>query len=186
LSQYYYTVASLPFLDFDSDPPMTEEEFIDICTKECSEKDFTLLQSISLTPPGSSGETNTVVDSFYTWERSLRNELVILRAKKKGVDPDAYIREGNEDLGSVQTARGALMSESPLAVEETLNKARWIYLDQLETGHYFDLEKLAVYKLKLEILENKAKTDKERGKEMYHTIMDHCDKKLEALESNDE
>jgi hypothetical protein len=186
LSQYYYTIASLPFLDFDSDPPVTQEEFLEACRKECSKKDFSLLKDISLVPPDSPCGWNPLVHGFYAWERSLRNELVLLRAKKMGIDPDAYIREGKEELEAVQAARSAFQNESPLGVEKVLNRARWMYLDYLETGHFFDLEKLIVYKLKLEILEQKAKADRDKGREMYTTIMQHFEEKLVSLESNNE
>jgi hypothetical protein len=103
-----------------------------------------------------------------------------------GIDPDAYIREGKEELEAVQAARSAFQNESPLGVEKVLNRARWMYLDYLETGHFFDLEKLIVYKLKLEILEQKAKADRDKGREMYTTIMQHFEEKLVSLESNNE
>jgi hypothetical protein len=199
LSQYYYTIASLPFLDFDSDPPFTGDEFLMACKNECNKQDFSLLQKTSLIPPDSpatlfndnwgSAKLNTgqsLVDRFYTWERSLRNELVLLRAKKKGIDPDKYVQEGEVRLEPVQVARSAFMNESPLAAEKILNKARWAYLDQLEVGHYFDLEKLLVYKLKLKILEQKAKANIDRGREMYNTIIQHFENKLVSLESKND
>lgn len=185
MSQYYYTIASLPFLDFDSDPPLTEDEFLAACKNECNKRDFSLLEKTSLIPTDSPARQR-LVDRFYAWERSLRNELVLLRAKKKGIDPDKYIQEGEVRLEPVQVARGAFMNESPLASEKILNKARWMYLDQLEVGHYFDLERLLVYKLKLKILEQSAKAKKDRGREMYNTIMQHFENKLVSLESKND
>lgn len=186
MSQYYYTIASLPFLDFDSDPPLTYDEFLSTCRKECSKHDFTLIREISLVPGDSLPGKSHVAECFYALERSLRNELVLLRAKKLGIDPDKYVQEGKEELEPVKVARNAFMNESPLAAEKILNKARWMYLDQLEVGHHFDVEKLIVYKLKLKILEGIAETDKDRGREMYNSIMQYFDNKLVSLESKND
>ncbi|MBN2534242.1 MAG: DUF2764 family protein [Spirochaetales bacterium] len=186
MSQYYYTGASLPFLDFESDPPFPMDEFLLTCKRECTKRDFSLLEEISLIPADQSAGQYPLVDNFYAWERSLRNELVLLRAKKKGIDPGEYLQEGKGQLEPVLVARSAFQNESPLAAEKILSKARWMYLDNLEIGHYFDLEKLIVYKLKLEILIQKAQTNEDRGREMYKTIMEYFENTLVSLESKDD
>ena len=178
LSQYYYTIASLPFLDFDTEPPFTYDEFLEACSKECSVKDYTLIKNISLLPLEIQENHCPLSDLFHSWERSLRNELVLLRAKKKGSPPEKYLRQGKETLGPEQLARSAFHQESPLAAEQIIQKARWRYLDQLEVGHYFDVEKLIIYKLKLEILEEKSKAVKEKGREFYDSLMHQYEEEL--------
>ena len=69
-----------------------------------------------------------------------------------------------------QTNVQAPGTESPLQAEEALNLARWGYLDQLEAGHYFDIDKLVVYVLRLQLLERKARFDEQKGREMFDLV----------------
>ena len=48
-----------------------------------------------------------------------------------------------------------------------IEREKWAYLERLEAGHYFDLETLAAYALKLRILERKALFEAERGEASY-------------------
>jgi len=94
----------------------------------------------------------------------------MLRGKKKGVETEAYLIGSPGIITAQQIAREAFVQESPLQAEDTLNRARWSYLDDLEVGHYFDIEKILVYALRLQILERKALFDEEKGREMFEKI----------------
>ena len=41
---YYYFTATLPYLDFDSIPPMSDEAFLDECERLLTEDDFSIMQ----------------------------------------------------------------------------------------------------------------------------------------------
>jgi hypothetical protein len=43
-------------------------------------------------------------------------------------------------------------------------------LDELESGHYFDIDKILVYALRLQILERKALFDEQKGREMFDKV----------------
>jgi hypothetical protein len=98
-----------------------------------------------------------------------------------GAAPDPYIREGIPVLGPEAIARNAFHQESPLAGELMIQRGRWGILDELEFGHYFDLERLIVYKLKLEILENKAGIRIPEGKEIYLKIVNNITSEITAI-----
>jgi hypothetical protein len=73
-------------------------------------------------------------------------------------------------LAPQAVAREAYAQDSPLQAEDTLNRARWGYLDELEVGHYFDIEKILVYALRLQVLARKALFDADRGRELFDKV----------------
>ena len=153
----------------DSEKFMTQEEFLGCCETSLSKEDFKTLQSASLLPKVNSGK-NSVLADWSNWEISLRSELVKLRALKKGLDSDKYI-QGNLGEGSVfELARDAFNSPNPLEAEILLNSGRWDYLEMLESNHFFDLDRLIIYYLKLQILERKSLINHEKGQNDFKVL----------------
>jgi hypothetical protein len=172
VSRYYYTVASLPMLFYDGDLPMSRSAFLEICGMELTANNHRLLESVSIDRLNRTQPACDVLKAWHMWESGLRNELAGLRAQTKGWDVEKYIREGAEAFGVTQIVREAT-GVSPLEGEDVLNRARWSFLDELEVGHHFDIEKLMVYFLKLQILERKASFDKEKGTEKFKELNSH-------------
>ena len=52
----------------------------------------------------------------------------------------------------VDDIQRALKIDDLVQAEEILSKARWQFLDELGMGHYYDIESVFIYYLKLEIL----------------------------------
>ena len=169
-NQYYYTVSSLPMLMWDSDKFMTESEFLYACESTVAEKDFETLKAALLIPVQGAAVTNPVLKSWYDWENTLRSELVKLRAAKKGTDAEKYISDNPGEAGVVEIAREAFNQASPLDGEKILDQARWDYLDMLEAGHMFDIGKLIIYYLKLQLLNRRAVLNKDKGQQEYEKI----------------
>lgn len=168
-NQYYYTVSSLPMLFFDSEKFMTQEEFFECCEATMSEKDFNTLKSAKILPE-KNPNIHSVLTKWNDWENCLRDELVKLRAVKKGVDADKYFSGNSGETGVLDLAREAFNASSPLDGETLLNKGRWEYLEMLESGHFFDLGKLIIYYLQLQILERKSQMDHEKGQQNFKTL----------------
>ena len=172
MSHYYFLVSSLPYLNYDMEkiPPM--EYFLKLCREHTSGNDYDLIKSAVMDDCGQKATSSGILNKWYTGERNLRNKLVILRARKKGVDPERYLRP-NPDLSVYErTAQEAFQEDSPLAAENLLNRERWHYLDELELGHYFDTDELIIYYLKLQILWRKMNFDREKGMERYNEIIE--------------
>jgi hypothetical protein len=111
----------------------------------------------------------SLLQEWFDWNLSLRVELAILRAQRAGTNIEEY--QGAEKIsGTEEIAREAFNQESPLAAEEVLERARWAVLEELEVGHYFDLQKLLVYGLKISILERKSQFDMDSGLENFNRI----------------
>lgn len=171
MSQYYYTVSALPLIFYESD---IQEEglelFIDFCSDWLSPEDFYCLSQADYTKVRNTSFGHPLLKAWQEWERALRNALVELRAPKKGEEPYSYLVEGERLMGMEEIAREAFVQESPLIGEEILNRARWAFLDELETGHYFDIEKILIHSLKLQILTRKGQLKKDTGRKVYQDL----------------
>jgi hypothetical protein len=170
LAQYYYLVASLPLLFYDGESIPSREEFLATCRQHISPRHYSLLLSASVSDLRTTVPSCKTLDLWRQWEISLRNELVRLRAKNRGREAQAYLVDSPGVLAPQAIAREAFAQESPLQAENTLNRARWNYLDELEVGHYFDIEKILVYALRLQILAREALFDEVKGSEMFDRV----------------
>ena len=176
MSEYFYTVASLPMLTVNQEPPITIDYFLETCRYTMTEKDFSVLQSAALVPSDSA--SHNAIKKWQDWERTLRNELIKMRSQKTGIDGSKYQRDGDSTTGVFDAAREAFNSVNPKVGEEVLDNARWRYLDELESGHNFDLTKLIVYYLKLQISERKANMNIDNGRIKYQEIYDSITDKI--------
>jgi len=152
---YPYLISSLPMLHFGMRPPFSFEQFLDRCRPFVPEKDFSLLRT--LPPPErylDSSKRHGIIQKWIQLDTALRNEVVKVRAHKKQVDPAMYLRpEGYSSPSLAQEVTAATMGESLLEVEQSLDERRWRLLEELATGHYFDLDSLIIYAYKLGILQ---------------------------------
>ena len=169
MAVYYYISASLPMLvGPDQPPPLESREFLDACRRFLDQSDFPSVENSTLDPDGP--DAPGVCLGYRTWERSLRNDLAKLRAAEQQLDPSAYVRDVAPVFGTLQVASAAMNASTPLEAEILLDAARWSVIDDLETGHYFDIEFLRSYRLKLQLLERRAMFDEERGFAAYRDI----------------
>lgn len=167
MGQYYYAVSSLPHLYFDSEVYPSAEEFSQLCLENLSAADLKVFQKMDQVASDEAG--NGLPKRWFDWNRSLRFELAALRAQNLGMDFDGY--QGIDKIaGTEELAREAYNQESPLTSEEVLERGRWGFLEELEVGHFFDLQKLLVYGLKISILERKSQFDIDAGLENFKRI----------------
>jgi len=152
---YTYLIASLPMLHFGMKPPFSFERFLDVCRQFIPKKDFQLLRT--LPQPEHYVEKGTRQRSIQKWiefDGALRNELVRIRATKKHIDPAMYLRpDGYTGSSLAPAGMAANITTSVLDAEKTLDETRWKALEELATGHYFDLDVLITYAYKLLLLQ---------------------------------
>lgn len=173
MSQYYFFVASLPYLSYDSPPPVSVEEFLDGAQRNLTPQDFTELTQASIEGPGAEAVDRGTLGAWNEFERGLRNALVRVRAGALEVAVEKYLRlsargdEGSPEPRILEAARQSVADESPLAAEHMLGRTRWDFLGELETGHFFDLDALIVYYLKLQILSRNRLFSRTEGEQAY-------------------
>jgi hypothetical protein len=175
LGGYFYTVASLPHLSFDSASAMPEEDFLFLCQNSISGGDWRVLKEARLPSVSGPKTGNATLDRWAEGEQSLRAELAKLRAAKKGLETESYNKYGAYSLSIIEAARKAFGEESPLEAEMIILRALWGILDELESGHLFDVDKLITYYLRLQIIKLKNKRNKTDGEKnfssLYETIV---------------
>ena len=173
MSQYYFFVASLPGLSFETERTLSPDSFLEMAEANLSSPDMRALRRARIDAPVELEDAPEVVIEWQRFERGLRNELVKIRATRKAVDAAEYIRRddaGNDEtsrIGLAEVAREAFGEESPLTGEHALNRLRWAYLDELEVGHFFDLNRVIVYYLKLQILARERMFNREDGERVF-------------------
>jgi hypothetical protein len=154
LTQYYYLVASLPMLAFDSPPPLRSGTFLRLCREQAPEL-LPLLERVSFDLPVSRAGDPEPWRGYAAWEAALRNELAVQRARRLGIDPEPWLRPAPFVAGLPAMVKEALAAGTPLAVETALDQRRWLRLDELENDGGFGLGRLVAYRLKLLLLERR-------------------------------
>jgi hypothetical protein len=178
VSQYYFLVASLPSLSFDIMHAPEPEDFLESVREHTSASVYEAVKSARIDAPIDLVERPVLVNRWQRFERALRNALVKVRASSAAIDAAAYVRtdaaggDETDQSGVSDIAKDAFAEESPLSTENVLGKARWRFLDDLETGHYFDADRLIVYYLKLQLLARRRQLNREDGERLYKEATD--------------
>lgn len=166
---YYYFVSSLPHLKLGDEPMFGSEEFIQNCALQLSESDYRQLLEISLLPSDTSH--SFVQSKWNSFETSLRNTAVHIRALKLKCEPGQYLRQEQDLFGGLETHVQDAFSHNPLGMEEHLDSVRWQFLESLLVGREFSFDTLAVYKIKLLLLEKRVGSDRKQGEEILETFL---------------
>ncbi|MEW6075588.1 MAG: DUF2764 family protein [Candidatus Omnitrophota bacterium] len=141
-------------LHFGAKPPFSYEKFIETCSESVDEKDIAVLKTLAMRQDTQAGPGQAILKKWHDFEVALGNELVKLRAGRKKLDPSKYLRRDSAVIDSRinHIAMNAYKNTSPLEAEKILDQGRWQMYDEFSAGHYFDIEALIVYGLKLLLL----------------------------------
>jgi len=182
LSQYYFLVSSLPYLLPESEVELTFESFLNDSKTHLGEGEFNVLQACRLNPNPEKLGLHPVLDRWISWEASLRNEMVQLRASNLQIESEKWVRDISGPAGLFDIAREAVQQDNPLEAEKAINKARWQFLDELGVGHFFDFKALLVFALKLQILERQSLFTSERGNAEYRKVYDQVVQQIQGAD----
>lgn len=180
----YYLISQLPSLDGISEHtelPITEERFLELCSRFLGKKTLKELENLTLLPPITRGNTNfTLIEAWNERERNLRLALGKARAEKMGKTFDLQNKNIPMELSKI--ASTAVDIENPLEAEQFLLKQRLDFLETLRPMDSFSEEFLFYYGLKLKLILRIRQFDKTGGEETYKNIYNSilCGDKLEA------
>ena len=172
MSRYYYYFAStLQTLALGVPAPLTSQEFLDRCRRHLGSGDQEAVEAAVLVsapagPPAATAGSPLLV-RYYAWERTLRNELVHLRARKLERPADPWLKAAGRDDAAARVAPGVFQAVSPLEAEMLVERFRWQAIGALKVLHFFDLDSIAAYRLELQILERLARFRQEQGEARY-------------------
>ncbi len=154
----YYVVASLPSLEFEKEPAIKSETFLEECSKWMSSGEMRTLSSLDLNNGVLTAGDRGFIAEWKRFNGFLKSEVAAMRAARK--DP------AGDKVASV--FRDIFDELTPLAMEKKLELKRWKFLDEWESEFHFDLNTLIIYSLKLKILERLAGFDAEKGMKRFN------------------
>lgn len=164
--EYYYLVASLPYLRFGHAPGISKSEFFSECKKWLDREDIIDVTSVDVSDLKVRSGERFMVSEWKRFDLAMREELAQIRLSAK---------EGAR--GKVPLLLKEIFEErTPLLAEKNIQKKRWDFLDELESGFHLDINVLIIYCLKIQILERLSGFDKEEGMEMFKNL---CEVKYE-------
>lgn len=160
MDKYYYFVSQLPFLKFNEKVEFDKTSFLKEAAKWLSGKALRSLSEVNINNFYYNSSDCAVICNYKNFEEKLRKNLVSVRESSGAIS--GY--QLPEDI------KQALSATSPLDIEEKLLLLRWKFIDEQEQGHFFDLDFLKLYFLKLQILERLFKFNKKEGITIFDTL----------------
>lgn len=170
MSRYYYLISSLPFLKAESEPPWRSEAFLTYCAGQVSPAVYRRLCALSEVP--GEGATGELERKWYAFETALRNAAVQLRAQRTKREAATHLQAETAAFGYLAAAVSEAFAQHPLQLEKQLDRLRWRFLDDALAGHSFDFDVLAVYRLKLLLLEKRMHINAEEGSRQLDRFLD--------------
>jgi hypothetical protein len=168
---YYYFAASLPVIGFERKISLISEEFLRDCQRLLADEDYALIYNVLSGYADKIETDNEVVKAWIQFDRNFRNELAWFRAERAGKDPLNYVRgQRYAEPYLSEVIHQAAKTDNLLQAQKLIDQAQWNFLNEIGTGHYFDIEFLFVYGLKLKILERYQEYSSPKGKNIFDEI----------------
>lgn len=147
---------------------MSVESFLEDCRRLLTRPDYDLMEELLSGEDIEPDSSNSVRNAWVRFNRNFRNELTWYRAGRLNKDPQRYLRglRFPEPFLAEQIQQASKMS-NPLEAQKSLDKAKWRFLDEMESGHYYDLEFLFIYGLRLKILERHQEYHSPKGRDVF-------------------
>ena len=147
--------------------PLTSQEFLTECQRLLTVAEFNLVKQALSDEENSAG--HPTVRAWKEFYQNLRNEMAWFRATEQNKDPLIFLRgqRQEEDLAMTTVLVAAAKASDPLAAEKILDLFIWEKLESLGAQHYFDIDQLIVYGLKLKMIERHAVISSKQGLDKF-------------------
>lgn len=169
MSEHVYLVSSLPYLRFGDKPSMSAEAFRAASVGWLSEAELAQIDAaLNGLQPAMSG----CAAAWWNGEVQLRDAVVRVRAKNRGVDASPFIRPHDGFSATVEKmVIDAFTRPDPLEQEMELDRARWTLVEDLAVAAPFGFEAVLAFAVKVRIAERWAGQDEETGKENVEKLI---------------
>ena len=165
---YYYFAASLPMINWGGKLPLTSDEFLLMAQRLLAHGDRELVERLLKGNDEDIETDNAVALSWFKFDRNFRNEIAWFRAHRAHKNPNQSVRGVKENEPSLrETVHEVSRTSNLLEAEKLLDWTYWQYLDNLSSGHHYDLEFIICYGLKLKILERHHEYKSPKGSEVF-------------------
>ena len=169
---YEYFMASLPFLHFAGKPPFSHSQFLEQAGKFIPKDDISVLHEALHEDEWVTGSLEPSLVKWVYFNRQLKNEIAKIRTSRKHLDPNKYLRgDSYVDASLAHTVAALHRNPSLIEQELQLDALRWQFLEELEVGHYFDLDALLIYILKLRIMERWEKINTVNKEKLLEALL---------------
>ena len=139
-----------------------------------------------------SGFENAYIREWFRYEQSLSNILTAFNCRANQISIENQLTGSGElleklykssarddDLIGADKVFKALEIEDLLEQEKRLDTIRWELLDESSFFHYFSIEKLFVFLIKLSIVERWMSLDKTKGLELFKELLNSLETSYE-------
>ena len=174
MASYYYLVATLPLLRYDGQCPFDSASFLEQCKSQVSAHDYqTIVSALS-----GRNSSHPFLKKWQQFTSMVKKELNDQRSKKLGLSASKYRNDGEKEVRIGEAVRQALLNENALEAELSLLSLKWKYLDEIAALHYFDVEALLSYAVKLQLLERKSLFTKEEGNAEFKRLFSNLQSEI--------
>ena len=194
MKNYHYIVASLPYIaggwKFGE---QTAESIISEIQERCDRNDSGLIAILlksfrdeSLTESFyrdalSSG--NSFIREYFTFDLNVRNAKVRYLNKALGRPEDKDIIDiRTEEFEKAAEVEQILLGKDIIAREKAIDDLYWEKLDELSLMHYFDMNVIMAFILKLHIIDRWHILDENTGREMFKKLVDEVRSTFKGVE----
>ncbi|MBQ4479327.1 MAG: DUF2764 family protein [Victivallales bacterium] len=173
----FYFISTLPGLKSTGEGAFRLAEFFAACRTALSARDFSLLESLSLCPPGDwrkAAQGNAVISEWYSWQTAMRNAIVSFRARALKKEGAKFLREEGEGggfTGDLKRLEAVLEEKTAWKRQQGWEALQWSKLDELEPMTHFCFDALVVYTLKMLLLESRRNYSAEAGRKVFEEIV---------------
>ncbi len=165
MREYFYTIAALETVKLDEKAPVSEADFLRLAEDTIDARDYQVLLKSRWGATEPTGMP--FADGILSWEKELRLDLAKARITSLKLEPPPALPHSDGSYSLLDKVRNVLALESPLDMEIALNQLRWSFVEDMGAIHFFDLEALVVYYLKLQIVLRQEMFQKELGQESF-------------------
>ncbi len=171
---YYYLVATLPMLRYEGGLPFDTASFLEQCKSQVSESDYQSLESAL------SGRhaSHPFLKKWQQFASMVKKELNDQRSTRLGLTEPKYRNDGEKDFRIGEAVRQALSNDNALEAELSLLSLKWNFIEEISALHFFDVEALLSYAVKLQILERKSLFTKEEGNAEFKRLFSNLQSEI--------
>lgn len=169
-TQYYYFVASLPWLTFSAPATLTKKDFLEESRRQLEPEDAAELEALL---DGRQADVKTEFSrQWLNGDTQLRNAIARQRALRLGVEDKKYLRDHEGYRVDAESAvNEAYARANPLERELTLDRYRWRLAEELHVEDRFGMPAVLAYGIMLAINERWRPLTPELGRERLEDLV---------------
>ena len=169
MAEYIYFVASLPYVSFEKDSPITYAEFMEKAKEQLKNKDYLTLSKATFTHE-SDKENNHIIRDWDKFNYTLSEYITQERAHKLGLVDKKFLSRAEKDERIEAEAREIVAITNPMEAENAILARYFAFLSNHSVESQFSLDALIIYGLLLQIKERASRYSAEDGRKEFDSL----------------